>query len=137
MRIILAFAAASLLLLSCGESDSFSFTLVNHDDDLTLDGGDNLFFIEMESGSRSLDPTRLNVTLQEPGEDRFQMNHVLDTDTEDDGLFGPGDRLLVREPGVSFVGPEAEGTSFQVELSEEDEDNPTFVTRLWTGTWEP
>ena len=131
--------ALAFCLAGCGNtggSESFDGTLNDHPDALTDQGGDN-FLTLAHNGGDNLPVSRLSVTVQPPGEDRFQVNHELSDDADGDGDFSEGDTLLVKEPGANLLGSADEGTAISVEVSVEDADDPTFVDRVFSGEWTP
>ena len=122
-------------LAACGDSvsEAIDIEVVDHEDPLTMMGGDNLCELTHKGGD-DVPKSRLEVIVRPPDGTNYAVDFQ---DGGGDSKFAKGDTLVVTEPGANLLGSEAEGSDHKVTLHLQSKDDPSIVDELWSGTWTP
>lgn len=133
MKRMYAAAMAMILVVGCGPFDSgYSVEIEGAIEPTT--SVDTLLGLRMTEGEESLALVDIEVHMQLAGQQINNMQFELAEDLDEDGKFGVGDLLTVKEP-VDLYGPETVGQEFIVEFLEKGEGNR--VTVLDEKVWQP
>ena len=131
--------AAFALVLGCGPDGgegegegevSYEFELSEAAAPVTDEGGDNLFRLNMTEGD-PIPSNRFEVLVRIDG----TLNAMPFVQDAEDGSIEQFEDVEVNEPGVSLIDAADAGTTYDVEITIADEDDPSRVTQVFSGQW--